>query len=306
MSACAVASPLRCKPFGPKGEAAKQASGRDDSMSADLTDTVSQRFYSYRRSERKKSRLQRFLARECAHLLMATVGAFLNSRNAKLYLAFRPDSHFDFDRYPRFAEFFQFFAQGEGRANCGDLPRLYLLLLNIARVIREQVPGDMAEIGVYRGNTARILAEAARASGRRLYLFDTFSGFHARDLRGVDEAGVPGHFGDTSLEKVKAFVGTHGVEYIVGHFPDSLAQQLLPQQFSIVHLDCDLHDPMLAGLTFFYPRLSPGALLILHDYSSGHWSGACQAIDAFMADKPERLVLMPDKSGTAIMIKSPS
>ena len=275
-------------------------------MSADLADTAAQQFYSYRSPKRRKSRLQRFLGRECANWLMATVGAFLNSRNAKLYLAFRPDSHFDFDRFPQFAEFFQFFSRGEGKANCGDLPRLYLLLLNIARVIREKVPGDLAEIGVYQGNTARILAEAARSSGRHLYLFDTFEGFHSQDLRGPDRTGVPGHFGDTSLETVKAFVGTHGVEYIVGRFPESLTQLPIPQQFSIVHLDCDLHDPMLAGLTFFYPRLSPGGLLILHDYSSGHWSGGCQAIDAFMADKPERLVLMPDKSGTAIMIKSSS
>jgi hypothetical protein len=58
----------------------------------------------------------------------------------------------------------------------------------------EQVPGDMAEIGVYQGNPARILAEAARASGRQLYLFDTFEGCHAGDLRGPDHAGVPGHF----------------------------------------------------------------------------------------------------------------
>jgi Macrocin-O-methyltransferase (TylF) len=275
-------------------------------MSAGLPNEASQRFYSYRSSERKKSRLQRFLARECANWLMATVGAFLNRRNAKLYLAFRPDSHFDFDRFPQFAEFFQFFSRGKGKANGGDLPRLYSLLLNVARVIRENIPGDMAELGVYEGNTARILAEAARSSGRRLYLFDTFAGFHPGDLRGPDQAGVPGHFGDTSLENVKAFVGTHGVEYIVGRFPDSLAQQRLPQQFSIVHLDCDLRDPMLAGLNFFYPRLPPGGLLILHDYSSGHWTGACQAIDAFIADKPERLVLMPDKSGSAILIKCAS
>jgi O-methyltransferase len=60
---------------------------------------------------------------------------------------------------------------------------------------------------------------------------------------------------------------------------------------------------MFAGLTFFYPRLPPGGLLILHDYSSGHRICACQAIDAFMAHKPERLVLMPDKSGSAILIK---
>jgi Macrocin-O-methyltransferase (TylF) len=111
------------------------------------------------------------------------------------------------------------FLVGEGKANCGDLPRLYSLLLNVARVKRENIPGNMAALGVYQGNTARILAEAARSSGRRLYLFDTFAGLHSRDLRGPDRVGVAGHFGDTSLEKVKAFVGTHGVEYIVGRFP---------------------------------------------------------------------------------------
>jgi hypothetical protein len=273
-------------------------------MSADQSDAVPKQFYAPKRPARRKSRLERFLARECADWIMATVGAFLNSRNAKLYLAFRPDSHFDFDRFPNFTEFFQSFSRGKRRSNCGDLPRLYLLLLNIARVLQENIPGDLAEVGVYRGNTARILAEAARSSDRRLYLFDTFEGFDHRDLHGADRGGVRGHFGDTSLEEVKAFVGIDRVEYIVGRFPDSLAPQRLPQQFSVVHLDCDLHDPMLAGLDFFYPRLSSGGLLILHDYSSGHWAGGSQAIDGFMADKPERLVLMPDKSGTAIMIKS--
>jgi hypothetical protein len=46
--------------------------------------------------------------------------------------------------------------------------------------------------------------------------------------------------------------------------------------------------------------------LILHDYSSGHWIGDCQAIDTLMAGKLERLVLVLRKSGTAIMIKSSS
>jgi hypothetical protein len=36
-------------------------------------------------------------------------GCFPQLHDAKLYLAFRPDSHFDFDRFPQFAEFFQFF-----------------------------------------------------------------------------------------------------------------------------------------------------------------------------------------------------
>jgi len=77
----------------------------------------------------------------------------------------------------------------------------------------------------------------------------------------------------------------------------------IPNHFAIVHLDCDLYQPTADGLTYFYPRLSSGGLLILHDYSSGHWSGCARAIDAFLKDKPERPVLIPDKSGTAVLVK---
>jgi len=263
---------------------------------------ASAKFHRANAQERGKSRFERFLGREVAQAAMRTIGSLLNARNSKIYLAYRPDSHFDFGNFPGFPEFYRDFVHESKSRNSGDLSRLYLLLLNIARVLKEAIPGDFAEIGVYRGNTARILAQAARAGGRCLFLFDTFSGFDSADQADADRPSRA--FVDTSLEKVKAFVGTDSVEYVVGRFPDSLTTVKIPDRFAIVHLDCDLLQPTAAGLAFFYPRLSPGGLFILHDYSSGHWSGCAQAIDAFFKDKPERPVLIPDKSGTAVVVKS--
>ena len=262
---------------------------------------ASAKFYVARSQERRKSRFERFLGREIAQAAMSTVGSWLNSRNSKVYLAYRPDSHFDFASFPNFSEFYRDFVHESESHNSGDLSRLYLLLLNIARVLKDAIPGDFAEIGVYRGNTARILAQAARAGGRRLFLFDTFSGFNSADQADTD---CPSRaFADTSLEKVNDFVGTDCVEYVVGRFPNSLTTVKISNHFAIVHLDCDLYQPTADGLTYFYPRLSSGGLLILHDYSSGHWSGCARAIDAFLKDKPERPVLIPDKSGTAVLVK---
>jgi O-methyltransferase len=258
-------------------------------------------FYRVRPEERRRSRFTRFLAREVAQTVMRTVGALLNGRNAKVYVAYRPDSHFDFDGFPQFAEMYRSFVH-DSQNNAGDLARLYSLLLNIARVLKDGVPGDLAEIGVYRGNTARILAHAARANGRQLFLFDTFTGFDAADQ--ADTERPSGAFRDTSLEAVKVFVGPENVRYVAGRFPDSLAGMAMPERFALVHLDCDLYQPIAAGIAYFYPRLSPGGLLIVHDYSSGHWGGCAQAIDAFLTDKPERPVLLPDKSGTAIIVKA--
>jgi hypothetical protein len=263
-------------------------------------DDAAAEFYRPRPEERRKSRWQRFRAREIAHGVMRTIGTFFNARNSKIYLAYRPDSHFDFDGFPQFGDLFRSFVH-QSKNNCGDLPRLYLLLLNISRVLKDGVPGDIAEVGVYKGNTARILAHAARASGRRLFLFDTFAGFDAADQAGTDRPSRS--FADTSFEAVKKFVGAQAVEYVVGRFPDSLSKVVIAERFAIVHLDCDLYQPTVAGLSYFYPRLSPGGLLILHDYSSGHWGGCARAIDEFLKDRPERPVLLPDKSGTAIIVK---
>ena len=86
-----------------------------------------------------------------------------------------------------------------------------------------------------------------------------------------------------------------------GHFPATAAAVPDGERFALVHLDADLYKPTADALAFFYPRLSPGGFLILHDYGSGAWPGIAQAADAFLADKPESLVRIPDKSGTAIV-----
>jgi hypothetical protein len=186
--------------------------------------------------------------------------------------------------------------------NAGDLARFYLFNLIFEQIVKEAIPGDLAELGVYKGNTAVLLAEFARAKGRRAYLFDTFEGFSPRDLGGID-AHKKVEFRDTTLASVQSLVGSESVEYVVGHFPESAATAAAGSTFCLVHLDCDLYLPMKAGLEYFYRRLAPGGFLMVHDYSSLNWGGAERAVDEFLADKPERLVPIPDKSGTAVIRK---
>lgn len=50
--------------------------------------------------------------------------------------------------------------------------------------------------------------------------------------------------------------------------------------------------------------LSPGGMLIIHDYANLCWDGPKQAVDEFVLGISECLVLMPDKSGTAVIRKS--
>ena len=218
------------------------------------------------------------------------------------YVAMRPHSDRVMGAYPEMDELSQLWVRNNEKGTASDLPRLYALVLNIREILAEKIDGAFAELGVYRGNSAAVLAHYARKSGKTAYLFDTFEGFDARDLTGID-ARHPVEFGDTSLAAVRALVGEESVQYIKGYFPGSLPPGLESRRFSLVHLDCDLYEPIKAGMEFFFPRLSPGGMMIVHDYSCISWAGVKKAVDEYLADRPERPVLIPDRSGTAMIRK---
>ena len=92
--------------------------------------------------------------------------------------------------------------------------------------------------------------------------------------------------------------------FVKGHFPNSIPKDAEDRRYAFVSIDCDLYEPMKAALEFFYPRLSKGGTFFLHDYSSGLWAGATKAIDEFCQTTGENPVLLPDKSGTAVIRKT--
>ena len=201
-----------------------------------------------------------------------------------------------------FAAWRRLWTEQNPRNDRADLARLVMFLENARHIGQEGIAGSLAELGVYKGTTARLLH--ALLPERRLWLFDTFEGFDARDLAHERKAG-DFRFDDTSLEAVLRYVGgSDRVRACKGRFPETAAEVPADETFALVHLDADLYKPTAEALAFFYPKLVPGGLLILHDYGSGAWPGIAQAADAFFADKPESLVRIPDKSGTAILRRS--
>jgi hypothetical protein len=171
--------------------------------------------------------------------------------------------------------------------------------------LSEGVSGDFAELGVWRGNTASILAYFAAEHKRTVFLFDTFEGFAEADLTGVDQQKEM-DFNNTSIELVKQVIGNNHIhcEFVKGFFPDTITETHKERQYAVVSLDCDLYAPTKAGLLFFYERMPPGGIFFLHDYSSLHWDGSKKAIDEFCKISGEKIILMPDKSGSAFFRKS--
>lgn len=162
----------------------------------------------------------------------------------------------------------------------------HFTLFGIARA-QAALAGEMAELGVFEGSSATIIATAA--PNRTLHLFDTFAGLPEP---GAGEQTVfrKGQFG-TSLHRVRRRLAGHdNLAFHVGTFPGSTAG-LDHLRFSFVHLDVDLYDSTLAGLTYFYPRMVPGGIIVSHDFSI--LPGVERAFVDFLADRPERAIELP-------------
>ena len=140
--------------------------------------------------------------------------------------------------------------------NYPDKVRFFNWWFQVERLKRDVVPGDFAELGVYKGESAKIihLMDASRI----FHLYDTFEGFKEEDLK--HETGEAGtyttcNFADTSLEAVRRNIG--GNESIVfhpGHFPESLVREMEPNDYRLTTADYRLISAPVSVFLLSYLR----------------------------------------------------
>jgi O-methyltransferase len=185
--------------------------------------------------------------------------------------------------------------------------RLAALRLLAGEVYKRQIPGEIAELGVYQG---RFAAEMNRLfPDKRCYLFDTFEGFTKEDVEkdmAVSGSRVKaGDFGDTSVEQVRSRLPCPEQAVVcAGHFPESLRslQEPLPE-YCLVSLDTDLYEPTYQGLKVFYPLMSRGGAILIHDYNSTQFPGVGEAVRRFCEEENVYVMPLSDLHGTAVLIK---
>lgn len=149
----------------------------------------------------------------------------------------------------------------------------------------EPIKACVAELGVFRGETARYINHYFKNDD--FYLFDTFEGFSEKDFEKERQVGGAGtakssDFSDTSLDFVKAQMPyLDKCHFIKGYFPQSTEQIAGAPVFKFVNIDVDLYQPILAGLEWFYPKMTKGGVILVHDYFHPFYTGAAKAVDEF-------------------------
>ena len=157
-------------------------------------------------------------------------------------------------------------------------------LEKIAMILEDKaVSGAVAELGVYRGDFAKVINTVFPE--RKLYLFDTFEGFPEEDMNYETENNLllntVGKLSNTSVEYVMGRM-PHPERCVIrkGYFPETAAG-LEDERYAFVNIDVDLYKPILAGLEYFWPRMAENGYIFVHDYFSFSYAGTKKAIEEF-------------------------
>jgi O-methyltransferase len=188
--------------------------------------------------------------------------------------------------------------------------RVYALSQAVRYIVRNEIPGAMVECGVWKGGSMMAVALTLLGLGKQdrdLYLFDTFEGMPqpgeldvahdgttaATDFEKTKLSDDSSEWCRAPLDQVQKVVGSTGydssrIHLVKGKVEDTIPEAA-PDRISLLRLDTDWYESTRHELEHLFPRLSAGGVIVIDDY--GHWQGARQATDEFLAKNSIPLLL---------------
>jgi hypothetical protein len=170
-----------------------------------------------------------------------------------------------------------------------SVERIQNVLALVQKCIEENIPGDFAEIGVFRGGLIMAMALKCKQMGvlRTIHAYDTFQGMTPESSADVDRDGIPASKYPvnnvkcfSSFEETSANIRKADYPSIMYHIGDILQtnKSSIPT-FALLRLDTDWYESTKFELEVFEPNVSTNGFIIVDDY--GHWQGCKKAVDEF-------------------------
>jgi O-methyltransferase len=149
----------------------------------------------------------------------------------------------------------------------------------VVDVLRNNIPGDLVEAGVWRGGMTIFMRALLRAYEgqshqdrlRQVWVLDSFEGLPDIDKSRESFDWKAGDMA-VSLEEVKGNFARYGLLDDRVHFLKGFFDRTLPQapisQIAILRIDADLYQSTLDVLNHLYPKLSAGGYAVFDDFQN--------------------------------------
>ncbi|WP_321472909.1 TylF/MycF/NovP-related O-methyltransferase [uncultured Paludibaculum sp.] len=158
-------------------------------------------------------------------------------------------------------------------------------------ILRDSIPGDLMECGVWQGGVTIFMRGFLRARGitdRLVWVADSFAGIPASRLpQDLDEDLSAARFPNLAvpLERVKSLFVRYDLLDAQVRFLEGLFRDTLPcapiGTLALLRIDADLYESTRDVLEALYSKVSPGGFVIVDDY--GCIPACRQAVDEFLA-----------------------
>lgn len=174
----------------------------------------------------------------------------------------------------------------------------------------KNIKGCVVECGVWRGGMSAGIASLL--PDRHFFLFDSFEGLpEAKTIDGEtaiawqQNTESPGYYDNCAAEigyASKAMLTTGVVNHLIkGWFKDTLPIAAFDQDISILRLDADWYESTMDCLTYLFPKVARGGIIIFDDYYT--WDGCSRAVHDYLSKTSSTSRIHKSAMGVAFIIK---
>jgi O-methyltransferase len=225
---------------------------------------------------------------------------FFNSHNKLVKLKFKED------KYNRFykLKYSNIYDSKENmlKSNMINIEQSVDIYFLLSQIILLKIPGDVVELGCYDGITSIIMQKTLDQfnSAKCIHVYDSFEGLPKQVKEDKGSIFIQGDMRVNKYKLIKNYIKYHTKlpEIHKGWFRDTLPQGL-PNKICFAHLDGDFYTSILESLTYVYPKLAKGAIVVIDDYCdpkihnvNNILPGVKKACDDFFRDKPEKMYVL--------------
>ena len=174
-----------------------------------------------------------------------------------------------------------------------------IIVIELLNCLLSNTEGDVVELGCNIGNTSLLLQSCLNqfGSNKLLHVYDSFEGLPAKHLKDVS----------TNEDNRKKFIEGQlkvSVENLINNFKQKqinlpqihtgwfkdIPEEEYPAKICFAFLDGDFYTSILDSLHRIYDKMSPGGIIIIHDYGWSPLPGVKLACEEFLKDKPEKVL----------------
>jgi hypothetical protein len=169
------------------------------------------------------------------------------------------------------------------------------------------LPGDIVELGVYRGASLMSWANFLEARNigdrtKKIWAFDNFEGFgdfvdqdgpQYPEINKVKGGWSPAKFYEELKDVIEVFdmdrfVGwKKRIELVEGDVEKTLPEFIKKNpglRISLLHIDIDLYKPTKVAMELLFTRVVKGGVIIFDDYSSLEFGGETAAVEEYLSN----------------------